>query len=201
MNKTKEKILLTALRLFATRGYEATSVSDIAKDLGVTKGALYKHYKSKRDVFDKIIAHMAQRDVEEAKRFDLPTGTLEEMKDAYRAATINRVVKFGRAMFRYWTQDEFAASFRKMLMLEQFHNPEMSALYQQYLVSGPIGYTTDLFASLGVSEPERKAIEFYAPMFLLYSVYDGAEDHDQALAMLDECMANARQKLSEETLK
>ena len=73
MNKTKEKIRLTALRLFATRGYEATSVNDIAKDLGVTKGALYKHYKSKRDVFDKIIAHMAQRDVEEAKRFDLPT--------------------------------------------------------------------------------------------------------------------------------
>ena len=41
---TKEKILITALRLFAQDGYEAVSVSRIAGELGMTKGALYKHY-------------------------------------------------------------------------------------------------------------------------------------------------------------
>ena len=44
MSKTKEKILLTALRLFAQDGYEAVSMSKIAGELGITKGALYKHY-------------------------------------------------------------------------------------------------------------------------------------------------------------
>lgn len=43
---TKEKILVTALRLFAVYGYEAVSVSQIAGELGITKGALYKHYKN-----------------------------------------------------------------------------------------------------------------------------------------------------------
>ena len=43
---TKEKILVTALRLFAVYGYEAVSVSRIAGELGITKGALYKHYKN-----------------------------------------------------------------------------------------------------------------------------------------------------------
>lgn len=38
---TKEKILVTALRLFAVYGYEAVSVSQIAGELGITKGALY----------------------------------------------------------------------------------------------------------------------------------------------------------------
>ena len=51
---TKEKILVTALRLFAVYGYEAVSVSRIAGELGITKGALYKHYKNKRDIFNSI---------------------------------------------------------------------------------------------------------------------------------------------------
>lgn len=61
MNGTKENILLTALELFSRSGYEAVSVSDIAGRLGMTKSALYKHYKNKRDIFDSITARMEQR--------------------------------------------------------------------------------------------------------------------------------------------
>ena len=43
MMNTKEKILVAALRLFAVNGYEAVSVSQIAGELGITKGALDKH--------------------------------------------------------------------------------------------------------------------------------------------------------------
>ena len=60
MSNTKESILLAALRLFARDGYEAVSVSQIAGALGMTKGALYKHYKNKRDIFDSILARMEQ---------------------------------------------------------------------------------------------------------------------------------------------
>jgi AcrR family transcriptional regulator len=63
ITSTKENILYTALRLFARNGYEATSVSDIAGELGMTKGALYKHYKNKRDIFDSIFERMYQEDV------------------------------------------------------------------------------------------------------------------------------------------
>lgn len=41
---TKEAILLEALKQFSQRGYEAVSMRDIAKQLGITQGALYKHY-------------------------------------------------------------------------------------------------------------------------------------------------------------
>ena len=61
---TKERILEEALRLFAKNGYLGTSMNDIARQLGVTKAALYKHYTSKhtapffsddeiKDAFDK----------------------------------------------------------------------------------------------------------------------------------------------------
>lgn len=199
MGETKEKILLEALQLFAANGYEGVSVSDIAGALGVTKGALYRHYPSKRAIFDSILARMEQRDAEQARGHGLPEGTPSETEDAYRAATVDAVIAFSKAMFRYWTQDDFAAQFRRMLTLEQFRSPEMGRLYQQYLASGPVGYVADLFAVLGIAQPQRKAVEFYAPMFLLYSVYDGAEQKEEAVSMLDGILESARGMLEKET--
>ncbi len=196
MGDTKERILLAALRLFARDGYEAVSVSAIAGQLGMTKGALYKHYKSKRDIFDRIIACMEQRDAERAAEYGVPAGTLEEMRDAYRNASIDHLVNYAKAQFRYWTEDDFAASFRKMLTLEQYRSGEMGRLYQQYLASGPLGYMSDLFASLGMPQPQNEAAGFYAPMFLYYSVYDGAEDKKEVLAMIDGFLENARKRLT-----
>ncbi|MBU2701281.1 AcrR family transcriptional regulator [Sporomusaceae bacterium BoRhaA] len=69
MADTKENILQAALRLFAKDGYEAVSVSTIAGELGMTKGALYKHYKNKRDIFDCIVERMYQIDALRAKEY------------------------------------------------------------------------------------------------------------------------------------
>ena len=71
MSDTKESILLAALRLFAADGYEAVPVSAIAGELGITKGALYRHYTGKRDIFEHILARMEQRDAEQARAFSL----------------------------------------------------------------------------------------------------------------------------------
>ena len=72
MSTTKEKILTAALALFAANGYEAVSVSMIADALGITKGALYKHYSNKRDIFDSILRRMEENDRSGAERFSLP---------------------------------------------------------------------------------------------------------------------------------
>ena len=51
MCTTKEKILLTSLKLFAQDGYEAVSISKISGELGMAKSALYKHYKKQKRYF------------------------------------------------------------------------------------------------------------------------------------------------------
>ena len=198
MAEMKENILQTALRMFAAEGYEAVSVGDIAGALGVTKGALYRHYRSKRDIFDHILARMEQRDAAQAQAHDLPEGARTEMEAAYRAATVEDIVGFSKAMFRYWTRDEFAARFRRMLTLEQFRSPEMGALYQQYLGAGPLGYVADLFDGLGLRDPQRAAAEFYGPMYLMYSVSDAAEDKAAAAAELDALLDAAGARLRRE---
>ena len=60
----KERILEEALQLFSQNGYTGTSMNDIAAKLGVTKAALYKHYKSKQEILDSI--------VEKASEYGLP---------------------------------------------------------------------------------------------------------------------------------
>ena len=86
MADTREKILNTALQLFARDGYEAVSVSGIASALGITKGALYRHYQNKRDIFDSIVRRMEERDRQQAAEHGVPEGTAEEMPRAYEAA-------------------------------------------------------------------------------------------------------------------
>ena len=51
----KVKILETAHLFFSEKGYDKTSVNDIIKKLGISKGAFYHYYKSKDEVLDDII--------------------------------------------------------------------------------------------------------------------------------------------------
>ena len=52
--KTREDLIQAAARLFETRGYANTSINDICDAIGITKGALFHHFKSKQDVFLEI---------------------------------------------------------------------------------------------------------------------------------------------------
>jgi len=190
MSNTKENILLTALHLFARDGYEAVSVSAIAGKLGMTKGALYKHYKNKRDIFNSIVERMNQMDYERAKQYEVPEEIFEKMPQAYRNASIDKIKVFSEAQFNYWTEDEFASNFRKMLTLEQYRNTEMAELYQNYLAGGPLGYMEDLFCEMikqGIwkqTDPKRLALEFYAPLYLLISISDALCDRKEIADLL-----------------
>ena len=197
MGNRKEEILIVALHLFARDGYEAVSVSQIAGELDMTKGALYRHYKSKRDIFDCIVQRMEQQDGEQARRNEVPEESIEKVPEEYQNVSVEDFVGYSKSMFEYWTEDDFASSFRKMLTIEQFRSEEMQNLYQQYLVSGPAGYVKDLFKNMKIENPEETAVKFYANMFFYYSVYDGATDKTKAKCqfeyMLDKIVEEMKQ--------
>ena len=190
MADTKENILHTALRLFARDGYEAASVSDIAGELGITKGALYKHYKNKQDIFNSIVERMYQIDAERAKKFEVPEETFDRSPEAYRNTDMDKITAFIEAQFHFLTEDEFARNFRKMLILEQYRNPEIAELYQKCLVSGPVSYIEDLFSEMmerGIwdkSDPKQLALEFYAPFYLLLSISDALPENKEPAKLL-----------------
>lgn len=195
MGNRKEEILIVALHLFARDGYEAVSVSQIAGELDMTKGALYRHYKSKRDIFDCIVQRMEQQDSEQARQNEVPEENIEKVPEEYQNVSVEDFVGYSKSMFEYWTEDDFASSFRKMLTIEQFRSEEMQNLYQQYLVSGPAEYVKDLFKNMKIKNPEENAVKFYANMFFYYSMYDGAADKakSQFEQMLDKIAEEMKQ--------
>ena len=188
MSNRKEEILIVALHLFARDGYEAVSVSQIAGELDMTKGALYRHYKSKRDIFDSIVKRMEQQDSEQARENEVPEESIEKTPEEYQNVSFDDFVEYSKSMFEYWTEDDFASSFRKMLTIEQFRSEGMQKLYQQYLVSGPAGYVKDLFKNMKIKDPEENAVKFYANMFFNYSLYDGAADKAKAKCQFEQML-------------
>lgn len=51
----KENIRMAAMELFISKGYHATSVSDVAKKAGISKGLLYNYYKGKEDLLAQMV--------------------------------------------------------------------------------------------------------------------------------------------------
>jgi len=55
---TKELLLQAALALFAEKGFEGTSVRDIARSVGLSESVLYAHFNSKRAIFEAVFARL-----------------------------------------------------------------------------------------------------------------------------------------------
>ncbi len=85
--ETKAALLEAAARVFARRGYDGASISEITSEAGLTSGAVYAHYTSKAELFNATLEAYAERDLEQL------TGRAgAELVDAITAvgATIDR---------------------------------------------------------------------------------------------------------------
>ena len=185
--ETKERILETALELFAQSGYLGTSMSDIAARLGITKAALYKHYAGKQEILDRIVQRMNELDAARAAAYEMPGAAPEGFAQAYLNTPLDRIRAYSTAQFDHWTREPFSANFRKMLTLEQYRDARLAQLYQENLASGPVKYMAAIFRPLTDSDETamQLALDFYGPMYLLYSVYDGAADQLAVAPMLE----------------
>ena len=94
MNKTKRKIFETSMKLFAEKGYDATSIEDITATVGVAKGTLYYHFSSKEEIFNFLVEEgikLLQNSI------DIKTSRLESYIDKIKAIIlieIKIVVKY-----------------------------------------------------------------------------------------------------------
>src|SRR5271166_5979005 len=84
----RRRILDSAKRVFAARGYHDTNISHICDDLGIARGTLYQYFRSKQDVFTAVIEELldrVRRFVETAPRLpELPPGVRPTVDQAVR---------------------------------------------------------------------------------------------------------------------
>ncbi len=75
----KQEILSGALSVFAKKGYDKTTISDIARELGISQGLCYRYYASKEEIYDAALDEYADIIVSaNLKRFNSKGKTLKE---------------------------------------------------------------------------------------------------------------------------
>ena len=176
-----------ALEVFAQNGYLGTSMNDNVGQMGFTKAALYKYYSSKQGILDKIVEQMNRMDYERDAEYEMPETEPDGFAEAYLHTLIQKIRTYSLAQFDHWTKEPFSSNFRKMLTLEQYRDPKLAQLHHDYLAGGPLEYMAAIFRKLTDTDEAamQLALEFYGPMYLLYSVYDGAQDKDSVAPLLD----------------
>lgn len=65
--QTREKILHSAARLFTRNGFEKVSINDVMQQAGLTRGAFYKHFASKSELYSEAIVYGARKVAAERK--------------------------------------------------------------------------------------------------------------------------------------
>lgn len=185
MNTTKEKILIEALTLFSENGYESVSVNQIALAVGIKAPSLYKHYKSKKDIFNAIILNMQDRYLEFAKGLEMNGILPEQDEDRFINISEIELINLGKNMFLYFLHDKFQSKFRKMLTIEQFKNKELAKEYIKQYFDDSISYQQFIFKMLSKQnilideDPSIIALHFYGPIYFLISLCDACPKREE----------------------
>lgn len=189
---TKHRILDEALTLFSEKGYANVFVGDIAERVGIKAPSLYKHYKSKKAIFDAIIDEMNLRFAEQAKALQINGTDASADSMIYRSMSEENLLKLGREFFLYYLHDDYNKRFRKMLTIEQFNNKELADMYSKLYVDDPISYQSMLLgfvASAGMlhtDNVEIMTLHFYSPIYYLLTICDRDPSREPwALTTLD----------------
>lgn len=189
---TKQKILKEALYLFAEKGYNAVYVGEIAEAVGIKAPSLYKHYKSKQDIFNTILEEMKKSYDEQALTLNINGNNAEKDANIFSAISEDKLVQIGVHLFTYFLHDEYASKFRKMLTVEQFRNPELSLLYQRQYVDVPLSYQAAMFSLLSSNgflieeNADITALHFYSPIYMLLTVCDRQPERESDILRLIE---------------
>lgn len=190
---TKEKILDEALTLFSEKGYANVFVGDIAEKVGIKAPSLYKHYKSKKAIFDAIIDEMNRRFEEQAKAMQINGTDAAADSGIYKTLSEDQLLKLGREFFLYYLHDDYNRKFRKMLTLEQFHDKDLAKVYSKLYVDDPLSYQGMLFGFLVMSgvlqtdNVEVMTLHFYSPIYFMLTICDREPGREpEMLKLLDE---------------
>ena len=195
---TKERITEEALTLFAEKGYKGTSVKDIADAVGIKDASLYKHFKSKEEIFNAIVALISDQIGGLSQKLGMPTDDADRGEAAifYEKMDLKGLTELSRKAFLFYLTDPYISRFWKLAHMEQYRHPGIYEMFHRIFMENAITYQTRLFEEMmnrGVfhqDDPQAAAFHFYAPIFLLLNMYaEKREQTEEALALLDKQIA------------
>ena len=175
---TRELILDEALKQFSEKGYAGTSMSDIAKPIGISKAALYKHFESKQQIFEEIIEQSEVRYGEFLDKLSVHFDGGEKDVDVFGTITSKGLCESVLTFVRFSMNDTYSRQVRRMMTISQFESKELGELYTKRYVSAMLGYDEKLFERLMAAgaiekgDPKYLALMFFAPVIMYMGIWD-----------------------------
>ena len=125
--ETSNRILTQAMGIFLEKGYHGTSIDDITRAAGVTKGALYWHFRSKEDLLKKIVENFERRFLD---------GLIQAVKDV-QGDIRGKIEKYFRynAAFSYYNRElcvSFTTLAAELVGAHHGTEPEFKRIYKKY---------------------------------------------------------------------
>lgn len=166
---TKERILDEALRQFSKKGYDGTNIRELTASLGLVKSSMYKHYKSKEEIWnsllDRMIAYYNDR-----------FGSVENLPPV--PDTLDELVAMTMRMVDITVHDEKIVMTRKLLSIEQYRDDRARQLATKHFLTGLTEMFTYIFDGmmnkglLRRDEPKMLAFVYTAPISALIHLCD-----------------------------
>lgn len=175
---TKNKIIEAALSLFAARGYDAVSVSEIAAAVGIRAPSLYNHFESKKAIFYAIVEETERRYDAFTAGLSVHVGDSAKDTQVFVGITGEALAEKMRRVFLYSLHDARVSAFRRMLTIEQFRSPELAQMYTERYVERLVRYHRELFlrliaaGELKNADADTMALMYVAPVLTLLGVCD-----------------------------
>ncbi|MBE6072146.1 MAG: TetR/AcrR family transcriptional regulator [Clostridium butyricum] len=167
---TKENIIKESINLFSVKGYDAVSIRDIAKTVGIKGSSIYNHFESKEDLFNYILSNCSNY-IEHSLRTLTKRNTFKENIDNI---SDNLFLEESMQLFNFLLKDDYSVKLRRILTIEQFKNKKASELFNNLFIDNILNIQRDLFKEL-IDEkifinidPYILALKFYSPVFLLF---------------------------------
>ena len=166
---TKERILAMALECFSQNGYAGTNIRELTESLGLVKSSMYRHFKSKEEIWNTLLDEMIAYYEE---RFGSPEH-LPPVPD-----TLEAFVEMTMRLVDFTVHDEKVVMTRKVLMIEQYRDERARALATKHFLTGLETMFTPVFAGmmdkglLRRENPEMLAFAYTAPISALIHLCD-----------------------------
>lgn len=160
---TRERILSESLKLFSRKGYKATTMRDIAAEVGIRQGGIYNHFKNKESILETLIDEMMDSALLKLFRFD------EEDPEAYKKgkALLAKIA----TTFKLLSFDPKNEALFRLMMQEIFRNQKIRDLYYEHFYQQNVKkLSATLFRMMQEemirsSDPLMLANEFFSPLF------------------------------------
>ena len=180
---TKQKILDASLELFSVQGFEATSISQIANAVGIRKASLYSHFENKQAILDALVKDVLEQygahSIFAKTDWENPSDTME--KQAQDSDTATQMIL---GQIRYILHDPHISKARKMLVMEQFQNPELAKLQTKQNYTDVMQYFTERMKRwirqgvLAAGDPAIMASQFCLPVSVWINLCDREPDRE-----------------------